>query len=445
MGVGGCWTVPISSTRLPQLENTKHFPVVWENSPARWAQWSHLAHQLGHVCFFFFFFFCSARLVYTPPPQSATGRAGGRVGSATPSSVATRAACPWGFGSNMERSPPDAERLSILPVSAFRNTTLPSQSIDDPVATPVARRRTEDPDRIPRNPARKVPPRGRRISARRSANSASSVAPWSAPPAARAGATAPDRRRAGAASSAPRARVTPRSFTFTASCREISAKIRRATETAATRRLAPASVRCLPRGGAAARVDVLLLEPGRAKYCRRQRRAIPRAAVSSEPRSRKLRVAAGLVPLDCPGAARLVHAVPFEVVEPLHQPIDARLEVTVADRDPVADADPLGDLRVRNAGNASGTMRLFSSTAWSTSCSQNGEATESGLITKTNPSLPSTALRSAAGNTFASRIPSTSNQTSLPTLRRRSTSRLTSSESLRGSETKTSAKGSSSP
>ena len=76
-------------------------------------------------------------------------------------------------------------------------------------------------------------------------------------------------------------------------------------------------------------------------------------------------------------------------------------------------------------------MRLFSSTAWSTSCSQNGEATESGLITKTNPSLPSTALRSAAGNTSASRIPSTSTQTSLPRSRRRSTSRLTSSESLR--------------
>ena len=45
-----------------------------------------------------------------------------------------------------------------------------------------------------------------------------------------------------------------------------------------------------------------------------------------------------------------VRAVPFEVgVERLHEPIDARVEVAVADRDPVADANPLGDLLVGNA------------------------------------------------------------------------------------------------
>jgi hypothetical protein len=57
--------------------------------------------------------------------------------------------------------------------------------------------------------------------------------------------------------------------------------------------------------------------------------------------------------------------------------------------------------------------------------------TESGLITKTNLSLPSTAARNAAGKTSASRMPSTSTQTSLPRSSSFSTWRLTNSLSHR--------------
>jgi hypothetical protein len=82
-------------------------------------------------------------------------------------------------------------------------------------------------------------------------------------------------------------------------------------------------------------------------------------------------------------------------------------------------------------------MRLFSSLAWVTSTSQNAELTESGLITNRKVSECSMARRRAAGNTSASRIPSTSTHTSLPRLRSSSARRITNAPSRREYETNT--------
>ena len=82
-------------------------------------------------------------------------------------------------------------------------------------------------------------------------------------------------------------------------------------------------------------------------------------------------------------------------------------------------------------------MCLLSSLACLTSWSQNGEPTESGLMTNRKVSEPSIARRSAAGNTSASRSPSTSTHTSLPRLFSPSAKRVTNPASRREYETNT--------
>ena len=76
-------------------------------------------------------------------------------------------------------------------------------------------------------------------------------------------------------------------------------------------------------------------------------------------------------------------------------------------------------------------MRFSRERAWSTSCSQNCDATELGVITKRNASEPSMAVRRAAGKTSASAMPSVSIQTVLPRLSMDAAIRWTKSVSRR--------------
>ena len=132
------------------------------------------------------------------------------------------------------------------------------------------------PDRIAGDPARGAPAAAVTRRGRGGARTARPASPWCGPPAARGGATAPDRRRAGCRS-APRARVTRRSSARSPrragrSARRSGGRPKRRRPGGSRRRACAASAwrrrgsrRRTPAGARSAR------DP-----CRRQRRAIPR-------------------------------------------------------------------------------------------------------------------------------------------------------------------------
>ena len=239
-------------------------------------------------------------------------------------------------------------RVSTRPVRAFRKRLPVAEALHDPVAARVdeARARRCRGGQCWRPCGGSVSRSGDASSARRSANSASGV-----------GLRADrllrqqerqlriDRELVAALPASARDLAVVRSFT--ASCREMSAKISSATDTAAMRRLAPASTRCR-------RVEAPRLAktyscwravgPGSLSALDASQ---PSAAASSEPRRRKLRSRPDSSHSIAFSSQCVCAAVPFEVgVERLHEPVDAAVEVAVADRDPVAYANALGDLLV---------------------------------------------------------------------------------------------------
>ena len=297
----------------------------------------------------------------SPALQPSADRAGGRGRSVIPSSVATPSCVPSALSSTAGADLATCRRVSGRPVRAFRSTTSPlPEALHDPATAAVDEPGTEA---LGRTILASL--RGKRQSQRRLVHGVAQRE-QRVRRRLRAHRLSRQEQEGGgqlvAALARERAGFRGRPLVHHSVARderEDEQRDRHGRDAEAC-----AHHHALAAGGrAAAREDVLALERGGPGSLRARREpAFRRHELGAA--QEEAAIAARLVPFERLQQPVRVLSVPLEVgVERLHEPVDAAVEVAVADRDPVAYSNALGDLLVGHPRKASGTIRLFSSTA----------------------------------------------------------------------------------